>query len=313
MSSAAAADINPQHSARSFRNLPAPWVNFVDSIRPQIENMVVSHRPEHKVSGRLHKDSNFGAKESVVGETTYRHIRVPICAKKTASNPDGSLSPKKINDIVDPAVRAAVLAKLEELGGSLGTCERTGNWPCLISKAGKVIPIKKVRIRQAKNKVAIAGSGSRERFVDSGGIHHVELFVTRDDRRRERWDSEVVQVTEVYRRCPRRDHRKGRPKLGVVEPAVSRKLRSDPDAEFLFSVMKDDTLEIEKDGSRSIHRVKKFGENKQIFFVPVNDAHKDEEQMAMKISWSKYPTTLKALNPRKVVIDLLGKVHPAND
>jgi hypothetical protein len=35
--------------------------------------------------------------------------------------------------------------------------------------------------------------------------------------------------------------------------------------------------------------------------------------MKLKIVSSKYPSTLKALEPRKVVVDLLGRVHPAND
>jgi hypothetical protein len=59
--------------------------------------------------------------------------------------------------------------------------------------------------------------------------------------------------------------------------------------------------------------VKKFSDNKQMWFVPVNDAHDDTQQMKLGITWSKTPNSLKELRPRKVVVDLLGKVHPAND
>ena len=36
-----------QEGSRSWRKIIAPWKNFVESIRPHIEQMIVSHRPEH--------------------------------------------------------------------------------------------------------------------------------------------------------------------------------------------------------------------------------------------------------------------------
>jgi hypothetical protein len=59
--------------------------------------------------------------------------------------------------------------------------------------------------------------------------------------------------------------------------------------------------------------VKKFYANGQIWFTSANNAQDDAEQKKRKTTWSKYPNTLRPLNPRKVVVDLLGKVHPAND
>jgi hypothetical protein len=50
-----------------------------------------------------------------------------------------------------------------------------------------------------------------------------------------------------------------------------------------------------------------------MWFVPVNDAHDDGQQMKLGITWSKKPNTIKEIKPRKVVVDLLGRVHPAND
>jgi hypothetical protein len=137
--------------------------------------------------------------------------------------------------------------------------------------------------------------------VASGGIHHVELFVTRDVKRQETWDSRVIQITEAYERWREK------------KPVVARFLEGDLEAEFLFSISNDDTIEIKDGDERRIVRIKKSAENKQIFYVPVNDAHTDADQMKLKIMSSKYPNTLKALEPRKVVVDLLGRVHPAND
>jgi len=77
--------------------------------------------------------------------------------------------------------------------------------------------------------------------------------------------------------------------------------------------MKGDTIELDYDGRRQVFRVKKFYAAGSIWVTHVNNAQKDEEQQRDKTRWSKRPNELKALHPRKVVVDLLGRVHPAND
>jgi hypothetical protein len=129
----------------------------------------------------------------------------------------------------------------------------------------------------------------------------VELFVTRDEQRRELWDSRVIQITEAYKRQREK------------KPVVARVLEDALEAEFLFSISNDDTIEIKDGDLRKIVRIKKSAENKQIFYVPVNDAHTDADQMKLAIVKSKTPSTLKPLEARKVVVDLLGRVHPSND
>jgi len=283
-----------QPGTRSWRHVPQPWrtPDFYENVKRQVREMLTSHRPEHKVSGELHKGSNYGRPYMYKGKPTV-HARLSISA----------LTAKDIEEddvIVDRAVRDILRAKLAEVGGNPKAFEKPENAPHMLTPAGKQIPIRKVRVRETKNPLRV-GEGPRERYVASGGIHHVELFVTRDEKRRETWDSQVVQITEAYER------RKNR------KPVVARKLDGAPEAEFLFSISNDDTIEIKNGDKRKIVRIKKSGENKQIFYVPVNDAHTDADQKKLNIASSKYPSTLKALEPRKVVVDLLGRVHPAND
>jgi hypothetical protein len=78
-------------------------------------------------------------------------------------------------------------------------------------------------------------------------------------------------------------------------------------------LLKNDTIELEKAGCREIFRVKKFEATGKITFVPINNAMPDTLQYGTGSAWSKMPTTLKVMSPQKVVIDLLGRVHPAND
>jgi CRISPR-associated endonuclease Csn1 len=291
-SMARAASMEPwQRDSRAWRRIESPWRDFVPSIRPHIEQMLVSHRPEHKMSGELHKGTNYPAPYNYEGKPTV-HTRCALSALSAADIADDEV-------IVDSAVRDAVRMKLQELGGNPRLFDRLENAPCLQARDGRLIPIRKVRIREVKKPILV-GTGVRERYVASGGIHHIGLFVVRDVRRREAWKSEVVQITDAYER--HREHL----------PVVCRTLDTE-EAAFLFSLMKDDTVELEKDGTLGIYRVKKFEATGKITFVPVNNAMLDKLQYATGVAWSRMPATLKPMSPRKVVIDLLGKVHPAND
>jgi CRISPR-associated endonuclease Csn1 len=283
-----------QPGTRSWRHVPQPWrtPDFFRSVEEQVREMLTSHRPEHKVSGELHKGSNYGRPYPYKGKSTV-HSRVLISA----------LTVKDIEEddvIVDHAIRDILRAKLTEIGGNPKAFEKPENTPYILTSTGKRTPIRKVRIRETRNPLRV-GEGSNERYVASGGIHHVELFVTRDEKRRELWDSRVIQITEAYKRQREK------------KPVVARVLEDALEAEFLFSISNDDTIEIKDGDLRKIVRIKKSAENKQIFYVPVNDAHTDADQMKLAIVKSKTPSTLKPLEARKVVVDLLGRVHPSND
>ena len=78
----------------------SPWKDFVDSIRPHFEQMLVSHRPEHRLTGALHDETNYGRPRKEGGKDVV-HIRKPV----------EGLSAADIDNIVDPAVREAVREK----------------------------------------------------------------------------------------------------------------------------------------------------------------------------------------------------------
>jgi len=283
-----------QPGTRSWRHVPQPWrtPDFFRSVEEQVREMLTSHRPEHKVSGELHKGSNYGRPYLYKGKSTV-HSRVLISALTVQDI-------EKDDVIVDRTVRDILRSKLAEIGGNPKAFEKPENTPYILTPAGKRISIRKARIRETRNPLRV-GEGSSERYVASGGIHHVELFVTRDEKRRETWDSRVIQITEAYKRQREK------------QPVVAHVLEDSPEAEFLFSISNDDTIEIKDGDLRKIVRIKKSAENKQIFYVPVNDAHTDADQMKLAIVKSKTPSTLKPLEARKVVVDLLGRVHPSND
>ena len=290
MSVAAASAPGWQQDRRVFRRVETPWPNFVDSVRPVIQGMLVSHRPEHKMSGALHKETLYGKPHSRDG-LIYVNLRRRV----------EELSPSQVKEIADPAVRRAVEEKLAELGDDPKKFvpENVDTLPFLVTNRGGHIPIRKVRVCERKNLDALVKlKGSR--FVQSDEIHHIELFVRRIGRK-EVWEHVPVTLMDAYSR-----HRQGL-------PIVERRLNDDPEAEFLFSLMKGDLVEMEVNKRRDVFRVKKFYSAGPIWFAHCNNAQQDKDQQRDSTRWSKRPDALRLLKPRKVAIDALGRIHPAND
>lgn len=292
MSRSASLDVMFPQDARAFRKIESPWPNFVESIRPHIERLVASHRPEHKVSGGLHKDTLYGRPYRFENKIVV-NLRRPL----------SSLSAEQIQNIVDGCVQSAVMAKLTENGGSSKSflLDKPETLPFLLDKNGARILIKKARVRETATLDSLRElPGSR--YVEPNSIHHVALFVVQENGA-ERWEGEFVDIMQAYER------RRG------GQPVVNRILNIDQDAEasFLFSLMKGDTVEMDYNGGRRVCRVKKFYSSGQIWFTEVNNAQSDEDQKKFNTAWSKRPNTLKAANARKVVVDALGRIRSAND
>ncbi len=302
MSVAAANAPSWQRDRRAFRGLQAPWPNFVDSIRPHIEAMVVSHRPEHKMSGALHDETNYG-RPRLEEKKTVVHIRKPVT----------SLGKTDIANIVDPVVRRAVEEKSLALGGDLSRCETANEWPMCPASDGKAVPIRRVRTRKVMN-VATVGKGNRQRFIMPANNHHVEIFAKLDTHGKEvRWDSIVVSLLDAVER--NEQQRKGQP-VKVVQRAY-------PAAEnyiFKFSLMGGDIIQLHKNCDHaaekclpSLYRIRTIAGNGQLSMVKITDARLIKEIKDAKEWWSPMCDALRRLDCQKVVVDLLGKVHPAND
>lgn len=292
------ASLTPGHplDARSFRRIESPWPAFVDSIRPHIQSMVVSHRPEHKMSGALHDETNYGPPRQVNGKTVVS-IRKPVTG----------LSAKDIDNIVDPTVRSAVRAKADSLDGNLAKCESANDWPALQTKDGRAIPIKRVRMQKVLDVTPIA-SGNRERFVSVTNSHHTAIFALVKEDRELGWEGLPVSLYEAMERKRRK------------EPVICREHPDGPAWKFRFSLMGGDTIELHRECDHAsekcaptIYRIRTIAGNGQLCIVKAPDARLIKDIKEAKEWWSPRADNLRKLGCRKVTIDLLGRVHPAND
>lgn len=214
---------------RRFAPLPLPWGGFVDDVRRAIRATNVSFRVSRKVGGRLHEDTFYSPpRKDPKSGNEYVHVRKPV----------SSLSEERVANIVDPAVRAAVLAKLQEVGGD--PKKLADNPPKLRAKNGREIPIRKVRIREKITPFGI-GEGARRQVV-SDTNHHVEIVQVQGKAGQPRWEGHVVSQFEALRRLRakqpviRRDHSEGKTFVFSLALGESVRMRADCGELALFKV-----------------------------------------------------------------------------
>jgi len=196
---------------RRFGKVQPPWENFWEDVKKAIDNTIVSHRVSKKVNGPLHQETFYSPPKEVQGKIIC-HVRKPL----------ENLSAGDIEDIVDPVVKKKVQEKIKELGGGDPKKLFAGSstlppekLPCMTAKDGRVIPIRKVRIKCVMTPFQVGDKG-RERFVTSDTNHHLEIFETKDKKGNVRWDGAIVSQYEAMRRLRagepivKREHGKGK-------------------------------------------------------------------------------------------------------
>jgi len=113
-----------------------------------------------------------------------------------------------------------------------------------------------------------------------------------------KWDAEVVNMLEAYRR--RKDG----------ESIIKRD--HGPGKRFLFSLANRETIMLDTDeGKRELFVVRTIPESKQITFVPINDARPLKE--IGRTGFTAYPESLRRRHCQKTLVSPLGVVRRAND
>jgi CRISPR-associated endonuclease Csn1 len=271
------------------RGLKTPWSDRERFLGDVFHQMLVSHKPEQKLAGSLHIDTIYPQPKRDPSDGKYY-----VSLRRSVAG----ITDKTIEEIQGHNIREAVRNKLLEYGGNSKKFnpDDLSTLPVLKAKDGRLIPIKKVHVREAKMPETLTQFPGN-RYVESESIHHFELFVRRDARNREEWTHVPVSIIEAHARHGRK------------EPVISRIHPEDRDAEFLFSLAKGDMVELEYKGERNVFKVKKFYSDGRIWFTHVNNAQKDEELKRDKTTWGVSPNPFRLLNPQKVTIDPLGRKY----
>jgi len=278
-------------------DLESPWNDFVRSVREAVDEIVVSHRVDRRANGQLHKETLYGPQRSYIdkkgAEKQIVHIRRALAAIK------------KPETIVDPAVRAAIEQKLEELGGASELFKKEENLPSLQGPNGQSIKIRKARVRETVYAIPI-GKGARLRRVELGSNHHLEVFAEVDENGQEkRWRGNLVSTYAAMLR------------KRASKPLVAREQA--PGTKFKFSLAGGDTIWVDhpKLGS-GLYIVRTISQavgrqDPVVAYVRITDARLKKDILGNAAWGQTVINSLRKMNCQKFDVGPIGKAVTSND
>jgi len=274
-------------------SFPPPWPHFREELAEKAKHINVSHRVTRRARGRLHDETSYGA----TGRKDEKEQDIFVYRKKLED-----LTGAMVEKIVDPVVKEIVKERLREKG--YAPEEKSTKLPKDIwqeplymktTKSNKKVPIKKVRIRDVFNNMIFLNDreGRPYRAVAPGNNHHIEIFEYTDKRGNIKREGKVITMFEAVQRS-----QQGKP---IVKKDYSDGKR------FVCSLAINEMFMLEMDnGLEELYRVQKISRNGQIYLRPHTYAGDLKKQKGI----SKLPNKLKG---HKVTVDMLGRVHMAND
>lgn len=275
---------NASLSKREFA-LDKPWPSFSEDLEEKIKNVIISHAPNRKLNGALHKDTAYGYNKN----NEYFVKRIPL----------SDLTENKIKNIIDKKIKELVEIRFNEFNKDIKKAFGNKNNPLL--HVDKKTPINSVRIRATdiseKTTFPILNDkGDKYKYFTYGNNHHVEIFENNNGERQ----CNFVTMLEAAKRARKN-------KTMIVD-----KNYYGPDWNFVMSLCINDIVEINKDGEKKLYRVQKMSEGKQmqISLKSLNDSKSDYSKNTTWVLAS--PNATKTIIGKKA-IDTIGDIFPCND
>lgn len=297
----------------------------LEGVRKLFREMIASHRPEHKLSGELHKAGFFGKErgESRNG-TPIRHRRVAI--KSLSEMKTDAEIEKTIDRIVD-GTNGRIQGIVREFGQKIGGFRKWSGkeFPELPNrKTGRPVPIKKFTVWITKNTKPLGSeedarrfggdtvhNGHPERNVEEGEIAYVSFFMVQG-RKGAEWKWDIVKLFDAAQRV------RSLPKAERGLRRISETLPNFPDSIFRFSLMKGDLIELIDDGKPGIFVARRFEGDGRVWVAPINAAGTDEDLKKAgrlrRIGIAEFLRMGAGEDgvPQPVFVDLLGRPHKIN-
>jgi CRISPR-associated endonuclease Csn1 len=282
-----------------------PWPGFRSDVEKAVLAINVSHRVKRKVKGKLHDDTIYGP-TSEQNKFVYR-------------KPLDGLKVSMIHNICDLQVKRLVVERLKEYGIEVtknkskhvededGDDEKEVKipksvWekPLMMSrKQGRVTTkaavIKKVRLFKKDETIRAIRGGTI--FVKPGSTHHLVLFEFGNQKGETEWDADFVDMLTASKR------------LKVNQPVIQKDIGVPPGARFKMSLSSGEMVLLNIKGKRELYRFETApSTTKQMTFRKHCAA-----AVGSNGKLTKYPGSLKKLDPRKVTVDPIGHIRWAND
>jgi len=160
----AAECMEQQGRERSFDEIDLPWDGFDQAARRAIETIVVSHRQQRRIRGKLHEDTLY-SKEC----NGLRRVRKELWKLTKTDVQKGK--------IVDRRALALIRERLAELGlddPAKAFQDRT-NCPLVRGAGGRMVPLHRVRV-EVGGSYRRFGTGASERYAATASNHHMAFY-----------------------------------------------------------------------------------------------------------------------------------------
>lgn len=278
---------------------PQPWDGFSDEVRKAVQSIIVSYAPTRRVRGPLHEETNYGLIQA--GDGKNKDGRTYVYRK-----PVSQLTFNEIDKVRDRRVQELLRERLNERLPDWQKQKGSDSIPAFVfpeddpvllpNKKGDPIPIRKVRLVVNLGNTIGLPSQKPYRYVKPGENHHLEIFEYADKGKTKR-EAIAVTLFEAAQRLRRR------------EPVVRRTHPTRPDAKFLMSLCKNDTVRVRESGEPwRYYRVQKFTTvpSLDLWLRPLSLATLDGDYLRMKSFKPNFEM-------QKVNVSVLGEVTPAND
>ena len=280
-------------------HLPSPWETIRSDAERAAAAIVVSHRVRRKVSGQLHKETIYRDTGEEIADgrgTTYRVFvrRKPV--EKLTNSESERFNGSRIIDIVDDGVRDIVQRWVDKHGGHPGAAFVDG-YP----KRGRKGPeIRKVRLR-VKQQLELMTKASTG-YADQGNNHHIAIYRLADGSH----DYDVVSLMEASRRKARH------------EPVVNKKRGNA--AQFVMSLSPGDVVEFQEGEEAGLWVMHGINSSGRPALARINDARPASATAAGRLRMDGKRETFEPRfggfmkrRPKKLSVDPIGRVRPAND
>jgi CRISPR-associated endonuclease Csn1 len=290
--------MDDRHAKRP--DLPPPWPTIRADAQEAVAELVVSHRVRKKVSGPLHDEMPLGyTGQNITKNRTSLGIyvkRVPVekLTLDTLRISSAEEISRKAKFVVrDNAVRRALLDHL--IAANLPPAKAYPPYPRLNRTGPEIRKVRALTVQQNDLMVPVSrarpwldGERKANGFADPANNHHIAIYRRPDGK----VDFEVVSLFEASRR------------LAQHEPVVRRD-RLDG-ATFVMSLAPGDAVEFqsgEKQGIRIVQGAWASG-------VIVTLDHTDATGSSV---WRPSAASLLTNEARKISLDPIGRIRPAND
>ena len=288
-------------STRLYADVELPWEGFLDEARRYVDAIKVSRRVSRKLNGALHKATIFSKPVKYL-DKDGKAIDVHHLRKKLEK-----LSAGDVENIVDDRIREIVQRQLKKLGGTPDKAfQDVNDHPYIEASDGRIIPIHKVRVSVGDNPIVV-GSEDKKRYVNSGSNHHLEIRRRIDKKGNEKWSGNMVPRLDAVKR-----KREGLPIIDV---------KNTKEGEFLFSLSSGEYVMMKPESceQEDLYRVTDVSQSKNGSVGMEFVLHCDARPITLRKKIGKSarirggPDTIRKWDARKVTVDPLGNILPAND